>query len=664
MSQVTNKEAKIIPEERIEKIIDSLHNLGYNSSDLSDNVCLPLAQWLCDEGFTIENTCYIISSVVNITNIQDEIDNIYDPDFPPVYPKSNLLNYLGNDDFDKLEKVICPPKTKSNFTINLNSDTKLKVDFNNCKVIQVKEINRRDGDVDYKETPVIEAVPYELIVYDSDFVESARSFKVVWKSKHSKRLFTTSGDGIGATIEEIGKSLVSAGYSHNQRLMSDVLSATLNGMIDKGLAEVKDSIDNKGVYYNPVKDNVLVVKLDTSKPTTDEIFTAIDVLNDLHDYYIKESVTFATVMKWSLISVFSYAIKQTGKWIPWLYLVGAGKSGKTTLANIGIYFYGTPTEYINIGGGSFNTDYRIGDVVSNDCTTRIVNEPASTFRNESTTETVKNSVELKICRKVQGKVYPAFSPVIFTANNFVPEMDSLYRRIFIIDFEYNQRKSKSAIKEFESKFNVQAPNISCLNALSVFGRIAVREIMSDSSLLFEDWQDLADKLFEKAYGLVDLEVPLWLREWSKDKDLDDLDNVQIENIRAVLVNELYNARKRVTLRGDYGQVEEFKLDGDEISSNSKEFETLYWDLINERVFNWCLPHKPRGKPRSVFLNQGFKKLLRNSVDEMGTLKSIGQLLHWDYKKVNFNHTQSRGLLVPFEEFMQFIYPSVENDELE
>ena len=95
-------------------------------------------------------------------------------------------------------------------------------------------------------------------------------------------------------------------------------------------------------------------------------------------------------------------------------------------------------------------------------------------------------------------------------------------------------------------------------------------------------------------------------------DLSDLDSTQIENIRGVLVDELYNARKRVTLRGDYGQIEEFKLDGDEVSSNSKEFESLYWDLINERVFNWCLPHKPRGKPKSVFLNQGFKRLLKYS----------------------------------------------------
>ena len=124
MSQVTNREVKVISEEMIEKIISYLHSLGYDSSDLTDHVCLPLAQWLHDEGFTIENTCYIISSIVNIHNIQEEIDNVYDLNYPPIHSKSDLLNFLGDDSFSDLEAVISPPKVKSNFTIDLNSDTK------------------------------------------------------------------------------------------------------------------------------------------------------------------------------------------------------------------------------------------------------------------------------------------------------------------------------------------------------------------------------------------------------------------------------------------------------------------------------------------------------------------------------------------------------------
>lgn len=664
MSQVQKKEV-VISDERIESIINTLHSFNYSVEDIVDNIALPLAQWLQQEGFSIENTGYILSSVININLIQDKLSEVYDPDFPPLYSKTGLVNFLDKVEFERLDKVVCPPKTARSVTTLMDTDTKLKIDFINCNVSIYREYTNRQGEEIVKVTPVIDAVPKRLVVYDSEFVkELPRSFKVVWQSKFSNRLFTSNGDGTGATIQDIEKSIVSAGYSRNKRLLGDTISAMINAMISEGLAEMKDTIDNKGVYYNIQSDNLLVVKLNTSKPSTDEILQSISILEELHSSYIKESVTFATVIKWSLVSVFAYAKKQTGDWIPWLYLVGAGQSGKTTLASIGSYFYGEYSKDINLGGGSFNSEYRIGNVVSQDCTLRIINEPASTFRNETTTEVVKNTVELEICRKIQGKVYPAFSPIIFTANNFVPEMDSLYRRLFIIDFEHNQRKSESSKKAFEKKYHVLSPAISPLKALQVFGRIAVREVIADTSLLHDDWQILADKLIKSVYEQVDKPVPSWLLEWAADKDLDDLDNTQIENIRGILVEELYNARKRITLRGDYGQIEEFKLDGDEVSSNSKEFETLYWDLINERVFNWCLPHKPRGKPKSVFLNQGFKKLLNSHLEEIGTLKSIGQLLHWQYGKVNFKNTQSRGLLVPFDEFMSFVYPSVDNDELE
>ena len=100
------------------------------------------------------------------------------------------------------------------------------------------------------------------------------------------------------------------------------------------------------------------------------------------------------------------------------------------------------------------------------------------------------------------------------------------------------------------------------------------------------------------------------------------------------------------------------------SSNSKQFESLYWDLVNERVFNWAVPHKPRGKPKSIFLNQGFKKLINSHLEDSGTLKSIGQLLHWEHKPVRFGKSKQYGLLVPFEEFMSFVYPSVDDDEFE
>ena len=59
------------------------------------------------------------------------------------------------------------------------------------------------------------------------------------------------------------------------------------------------------------------------------------------------------------------------------------------------------------------------------------------------------------------------------------------------------------------------------------------------------------------------------------------------------------------------------------------------------------------------MTQGFKKLLAEEIDEIGSLESIGQLLGWDYKTIKFGKTSKRGILLPFSKFIEFVHPSVD-----
>lgn len=648
MSQV---EAKAVNNDtKIERIINYLHSLDYSDEDFKDFISLPLAQWLHDEGFSLEDTGLIITSIVNVA--ESDLKDIFDDNTFSLYDKSELASFLKQNEYEELEKIIKPIEKINSYSFHINDDESIKVDFLNKKVFYLREYQTAKGETNTKEIPVIEAVPYELIVYDSDFIGSTRNFKITWKSKYSQRLFVTEGENGGATIKDIELMIANAGYTHNKKLLSDVLSTLINSMIDKGLAITKSTIDNKGVYYSDGK--LLIVKLDVTNPSAEQVKSALKQLEELHKYYKSESAVLATVLKWSMVSVFSYARKQAGaNWFPWLYLVGTGQSGKTTLGKIGSFFYGVPNDEMNIGGASFNSDYRIGLHVSRDCCMTIVNEPKATFKNENTIETTKNSVELKVCRVVQGKIYPAFSPVLFTANSFIPEMDSLYRRLFIIEFNYNQRKTGEIKTEFEKKFSIENPSKSCLTELQVLGRVALRAVMANPNLLSDDWKDFADKLLLECYTKAGYKsVPEWLQQWSKDKELEDLDNVIIEEIQAILSKELYNASKRYS-SSNYNP-------DDKTSSKSKEFKPLIWDLVNnKRAFNWALPHQPWGKERSIFLTQGFKRLLQDDIEEIGSLKSIAQLLGWEYKKIRFEGQQKRGILVSFDVFMKFAYPSVE-----
>ncbi len=55
------------------------------------------------------------------------------------------------------------------------------------------------------------------------------------------------------------------------------------------------------------------------------------LLDELAEWFKHAKDRFATVIKWGVIAPFIYAMKQRGKWVPWLYLYGASNVGKTTL---------------------------------------------------------------------------------------------------------------------------------------------------------------------------------------------------------------------------------------------------------------------------------------------------------------------------------------------
>ena len=116
---------------------------------------------------------------------------------------------------------------------------------------------------------------------------------------------------------------------------------------------------------------------------------AINVLNQLGDVFKNNTRLLSTVLKWGLLSIFSYAKKQVGKWMPWLYLKGSAGSGKTTLAKIILYLHGTPTPENNIGGSGFDTQARVGAKLSKSCDPLLVNEPAGAFNRYSVVEMIK-----------------------------------------------------------------------------------------------------------------------------------------------------------------------------------------------------------------------------------------------------------------------------------
>ena len=659
--KASNESYRGLKQGRIDKIVNTLKELPYTEEELDKRILPYIAQWLYDNYVNIESTCLIISTLTNINRLQDQIDNIYQG-IVRLPARSTLQSYLNKEEYLQVEEVIEPRKHEGTLTGEINDDTNIKINFKTKKIYQQKVIQTKKG-MDTKDTPVLEAVPHELIVYDSPLLDQPRTFKIIWESNVSNRHFVTAGEGTGATLQEIEQYLINAGFSHSPRLLSGALSCTINTMIKEKRATIKTDIDNPGFYYDVNNDKITPVKKIVAIPSPEEMAKATKVLHDLTRFFKDNLETLATVFKWALISEFSYAIKQAGKWIPWLYLKGSAGSGKTTLAKIMLYIWSIPTPENNIGGSSFDTVARLGAKISKSCDPIVVNEPAAVFSRQSTNEMVKVSVESTTGRsKYKGSYFggiPAFAPVIFTANQYLPEDDALIRRLYVLSFSYSQRKSEYQKKEFENTFHINTPSISRLVDLKYFGQFAAATICGDPSLLLDDWQVTSDKIVNAFYNEMGVEVPEWLTLWAESESLDDLDDTQREDIRSFFVQEFNNARKKVTVYDDNGYNHSPTLDVEE-ATTSIDFISVNWSIVNNQMLTWAIPHTSRNGTKYICLTQTLRKAMGGSLDFCSDLKSIGELLGWNYQSVRFTGDKVMKVIkVKFDDFMNFLYPRID-----
>ena len=659
--KASNESYRSLKQGRITKICNALKELPYTEQELDKAILPYITQWLYDNYVNIESTCLIISTITNINRLQDQIDNIYQG-IITLPARSRLQDFLTKEEYNKVESVIEPRKTEGTIKGEINDETNIKVNFKTKRIYQEKIIKTKKG-IDTKDTPVIEAVPHELIVYDSPLLDQPRTFKIIWTSKVTSRNFVTAGESTGATIQEIEQYLINAGFSHSPRLVSQALSCTINTMIQKGMATIKEDIDNPGFYYNPDNDKITPVKRVCEVPSKEDMQKAVKTLNELTTFFKDNLTTLATVFKWGLMSEFSFAMKQAGKWMPWMYLKGSAGSGKTTLAKVILYIWSIPTPDNNVGGSSFDTVARLGAKISKSCDPIVVNEPAAVFSRQSTNEMVKVSVESTTGRsKYKGSYFggiPAFASVIFTANQYLPEDDALIRRLYVLSFSYSQRKSDYQRKKFEDEFHINTPAISKLVNLKYFGQFVASEIVGDSGLLLDDWKVTADTIVTKFYAHLGLEVPEWLTFWAESESLEDLDDSQREDIRNFFVNEFNNARKKVNTYDSYGNRTEATLDVEE-ATTSQDFTDINWGIVNNRMLTWAIPYTSRNGTKYICLTQGLRKAIGENLTFCSDLKSLSELLGWTYGNTRVSrHKQMKVIKVKFDEFMEFLYPNVD-----
>ena len=557
----------------------------------------------------------------------------------------------------RLKKALAPYGTKKVYREKTGTNTSIILN-QKLEIIQYEWDNGKKGERNLE--TVINAYPQEVIIHDSPLDDIGRTFTIRWVSKTSSRVFETNRK----TIKEIEQYLEEAGWVITPRRLKGTLAAVIQIAVKYKLAQMHNEIDNPGIYWDKTNEELKIIRLDVDEPSQDEVNEALNVIDLLAPFFKGHETKLSTCLKWGLMSIFDYSIKQIGgKWMPWLYLYGKAGSGKTTLGEIILFIYDIPNEDNNLGGSSFDTVARVGSRVSQFTKPIMVSEPEGALNKPSIVGMLKTAIESTTARgRYQGKAYrtiPSFSCGIITANQGLPSGDALFRRFTSILFSHNEKKAADNKKEFDEIFKINSPKRSILNKLKALGNYFITEIKSNPELLLNDWQETADLLVGRAYLDTGHDMPSWILDWHKTETLDDLDEEEIEEIRLFLIEKINRATQKVQVWSEETGRPLNQQDLDTDFKTNDDFNDRVWSVLNEKLIPWLDLHRGRDGTINVVCSSGIKKELKQITSSSYNLQSISELLGWEYKPLKINGKTKRMMIVNYHDFLDFLYPKLD-----
>lgn len=459
-----------------------------------------------------------------------------------------------------------------------------------------------------------------------------------------------------ANLSELLKDLEIKGYILNKNKAADAFNSVVSAMKerDDGLVEYITDVTTSGYYLIDDKLVMKNISQSTDAVSKENVVECCNLLNTLSTGWKNKDI-FPTVIKWGIMSPFSFIIKSNSDgWMPYLQLYGWGKTGKTTLGMLVSKIWNRSTK-MKKGFSNIDTIPRLGEAISKDTYPVLVNEVGSLYETgkyrkyTSVLETIKHSVESTTVRGkfIDSKRYeelPALSPLILTSNYSPPSEGGFGRRFISIHFPENEKKE---VQE-EERFNKLLQEKE--RYLKVLGDFAMQYVSIDPSILLkEDWKELARKILIEFYQYADKEVPEWIEYFIEQRDpIDESNERTMFALRAFLVDKINSA----------------------CSKNGKNI-----DLFNtiEEKLRFCLDHSlipflhritiRRGSDYGAKsdtiaitcdivdeINSGWNKKIEN----ITSLKDIGVQLGFNYDGKYVNRKKTKVVFGPISKLVEFL----------
>ena len=136
-----------------------------------------------------------------------------------------------------------------------------------------------------------------------------------------------------------------------------------------------------------------------------------------------------------------------------------------------------------------------------------------------------------------------------------------------------------------------------------------------------------------------------------------MDDEETEELRMFFVDEINKKTDKV-----YADEWDSPEDSNEpYVKSSDAFHDRVFNVINERQIPYMVMHHSNKGYDYVCFTSGLKKALHNANQACYNVKSIAELLGWDYKTVKLPKP-TKVMVIRFDKFLKFLYPNYDDME--
>lgn len=554
---------------------------------------------------------------------------------------------------------------------NNNKKKYLDIDYTNNKIsTHIWNRSEKENEDGTKTTFTYHTDTYDLVnMSPEDIYET---YNILDKNASPKLCFTFYRKGMPSkqTIEGDDISIIEKqlerrpGIVLKPREYKGVVNEIINEYIKLDQIHIIEEIPVPGVFCNPLTGNL--ARADNNKavpielPSQDNVSQAIGIWEDLEKVYPGDNSKLAHILRWGLLSPFSYILKTRFVWQPMLFLYGASRTSKTTLAEISLCPYSRITNEISIGGGAFNTEYRIGHALSRQGIGTIINEPSSSINNDVYVDMLKRCVESNISRErdvggIHTKI-PAYSNMCFTSNSFIPTNDAFVRRADYLEFTKNERLSDDDIKLFNKTFQHQNWNNTRFLELLPLGDFMVYYVNQDVNMLANQHIDIVFEMINAAYKYIGEHAPAWLFSIPELMDIGASDTEVLSEFRRLILKDYRDLTKNSSKMYDYAFENVAEVD-DDLNVKHLTHQGDFAKLLRAIIESNNIPYLHYVKVKDVeyvIVNTTIKNALKDFNGLQITCKGLADYMGYKYDSIRYKGHKIRGFRMLFSEFINFM----------